>query len=90
MPVPFILCRNKTTDAVAEIPETALRHLANWVPLSDEERAAAAAQDATADTPRTADDSAGSGADAAPETRPAPAVAGKSKAAKAITSSKEG
>lgn len=88
MPVPLIPCRNQATGAVAEIPETALRHLANWVPLSDEERAAAA-QDAAADIPRTADDSAGSGADAAPETRPAPAVAGKSKATKA-TSSKEG
>jgi hypothetical protein len=33
MPVPFVTCKNKVTGAVTEIPETALPHMTDWVPV---------------------------------------------------------
>lgn len=36
MPVPFVACRNKVTGALADVPETALIHMTDWVPIEDE------------------------------------------------------
>lgn len=33
MPVPFVLCRNRVTGAEQMVPETALHHVTDWVPV---------------------------------------------------------
>lgn len=72
MPVPLIPCRNTLTGAETEIPETALRHMPDWQPITDDEDAATAPSSASEATPPATD-------------RPAASAAGKSKAAKATT-----
>lgn len=52
MPIPFISCRNTVTGALAEVPETALPHMTNWVPV-DQVDADAGTGDGLADPAAT-------------------------------------
>jgi hypothetical protein len=50
-------CRNRVTGATAELPETALRHLPNWLPIAEnpaDEQADDAADTAASDAADTA------------------------------------
>lgn len=86
MPVPLIPCRNTVTGATAEVPETALQHMTDWVPLGDEQ------PDEIGPNPVFAEGGVIPAEAAAAEDRPAGPPASKSKAAKAAkaaTTSKE-
>lgn len=91
MPVPFIYCRNEVTGATAEIPETALPAMSDWVPAErpappPEDTAATRAARAAAEA-----SSAGSGEPdqpAFPEPQPTTRTA-KSKAADTAKNTEE-
>jgi hypothetical protein len=56
MPVPLIHCRNTVTGAEAEIPETALGYMSDWVRLDEGEPSGpgeSAASTESSDTPST-------------------------------------
>lgn len=79
MPVPLIKCRNRQTGATAEIPETALGHMTDWVrldrdPEPDSDFEATAQDQQTTAEPATATEQ--------PEPQPSEPTR-KSKAAKA-------
>lgn len=79
MPVPLIACRNKNTGAVGELPETALPHMTDWVPIEAEptEKAWSAPAD-----PKALDEKPA-------EVKPATASTTKSKAATTAADEKE-
>jgi len=37
MPVPFITCKHEITGAVADLPETGVKHFPGWVPIDQPE-----------------------------------------------------
>lgn len=90
MPVPFIYCRNEVTGGTAEIPETALSHMSDWVPTErpappPEDTAATRAARAAAETPP-----AGSGEPDPPAfTEPPTTRTAKSKAADTAKNTEE-
>lgn len=73
MPIPFIPCRNKVTGATAEVPQTALPHMTDWVPLDQDD------PDAPASAPPAAE----------PERQPAPRTTKPRKAADTATTETE-
>jgi hypothetical protein len=37
MPVPFVTCKHEVTGAVADLPETGVKHFPGWVPVDQDQ-----------------------------------------------------